>query len=124
VIFPKILFYYTIGAHGEDESMIVIDGMSGFNNIGFNGPAGFQGLHLASLHDGNITTALSLLSTNKTGAMVHVRRANDLVGSLGHELDFANILQIADVTNPEQLAHQQHFLNNHGIKPIMRFLHQ
>lgn len=117
------------GEHSTEESALVLDGINIFNNIGFNGPAGFQGLpHLPFMKDqraqGHITTALSVLDHNNGGIMQHVRRTHDLVGSLGHEMDIAQIYEIPDVENSENVSAQEHFLNNHSIKAITSQLHK
>lgn len=118
-----------LGAQAVEDS-IVIDGLQSYKNIGFNGPAGFQGLPHLPFMTGqtaqtNITNALALLNNNSgNGPMIHVRRTNDLVGNLGHDLDFSSIQEINDVVNQEQVTPKVHFLNNHSIKLLTKELHQ
>jgi hypothetical protein len=122
-------FLDCLGSRNIDETEIKLERIASMRNIGFNGPAGFQGLPHLSFMTGqpgqNVTTALKLLESDINRPLVqHIRRKNDVVGSLAAEFDYAQSHVIDNVAIVESFSASQHFLNNHGIKPIFQLFHQ
>ncbi len=107
-----------LGGANQSETSIALDGLSGFQNVGFNGPAGFQGMaYLPGIENQKILSALKIIESNQE-SFIHIRRHNDLVGSLGTELDKARGILIPDVARASDDTSSKLFLRNHGIAEI------
>jgi len=113
-----------VGQKNESETSITVDGLNGFRNIGFNGPAGFQGMgYLPGIENQHILSALQMIESHKE-SFVHIRRHNDLVGSLGSDVDKAHGILIPDVTRVSDDTSSGLFLRNHAIAEIREDLHK
>ena len=72
----------------------------------------------------HIQQALDAFPRMDVPPMYHIRRENDLVGSLGHAEDIAETTIIPDHVRVAGTAASDHFLKNHGINPMRKHLHQ
>ncbi|RZI45743.1 hypothetical protein [Candidatus Finniella inopinata] len=99
---------------GEEGNQLV-------SNIGYNGPAGWQGLGglptLPQEIKNNIARATS--HSQVFTRMIHIRRENDVVASLGQELPQGTVYSVPDVRITMETGAAEAVLANHGIKQMV-----